>query len=213
VYLKPFNKRLLNQMTIVVTAFVRARPWLIPYANVAFPILSGLLCGIVLQNITWSLWLPLEVIIALLHADFTVGLVHMITDKLKLSEEHHDHPNLLVTDRIWERSGDNILFGYIYFYTLSWLFPPLTNIIAIGAFLGAHSNEYHRFQHMGHKAPWFIKKLWSTRLVMDPNHHHIHHIAAHQTQGAAYCILLGYTEPLVVLCEKGIDLLFGKLSR
>ena len=192
-------------MTILVHNIVNKYPFVKPYAEKIMPGLAVVLVWYLWSNLHWTWMIPRDFLIALLKADLIVGLVHMITDYYRLSEKHHTIPASLINEDFYDRSGDHILFGFIYFWSMSALAPYSSswiNIVVFGAFLGAFSNEYHRYQHMASNAPWIIKLLWKTGLFLSPSGHHVHHTAALTGQpGQAYCILTGHTEPIVKWVE------------
>jgi hypothetical protein len=193
-------------MSLLIGNLVLRYPILHNLFSLLFPLWSVLLTFGIFSHLTLNRTFVPDMLIGLFIADFISGTVHMLIDKFKLAEEHHEKPGLMVFDPYYSRSGDQMVFGTIYFLFFKWLLPQSLNITIWTVFFASFAIEHHRWHHMHHNAPWIVRQLWKTRLFIDDQDHKIHHtMVTYHNKLQNYSILTGYSEFLTLTVEKLLD--------
>ena len=150
-------------------------------------------------------------VLAFVIADFLSGLVHFLCDNLgspdtpivgqkfiKSFRDHHDDPMEMANGDFVSVNADNFSVCLpVLIPCAIWL--DVREHFLIGAFLAALmalvtiTNEAHKWAHAPNP-PGYIRALQSTRLVLTPANHALHHTAPHDSN---YCITSGSLKPVL----------------
>jgi sterol desaturase/sphingolipid hydroxylase (fatty acid hydroxylase superfamily) len=153
-----------------------------------------------LSKVVFSLYTPLYIFAGSLLADYVAGTGHMLLDKFKLAEEHHEKPWLIVHKEFFVQIGESLLINIF-----AWNFILPQTQLWIWTCLIASLGELNHVYHHKKEVPEILKFLWKYNILLSSQKHKVHHIEALQGKGKNYCVITGFTEPLVVLTEKGLD--------
>ena len=155
-------------------------------------------------------WTPLVVLLALLLADFTSGIVHWGADTwgseqmpvlgrrfLKPFRIHHLNPDDILRRGFVDLNGDVALLGLPLL--AAGLLIPLSDVsgrvstvfcVALGA-CALPTNQIHQWAHRSEVPPW-VRWLQRWGLILSPERHALHHAAPYTTH---YCITTGWCNP------------------
>jgi TMEM189-like protein len=162
------------------------------------------------------LWLiALAIPLGVVGGDFVSGIVHWAADTYGSEETpligpslvkpfrlHHIYPRDICTHGLVELTGNvcilavPVLTGSLY---LLWLLPQSGWLafsavcLALVAAATVATNQFHKWAHQespSSLARWLQRK----RLVLEPNHHQLHHT---QPFDSHYCITNGWLNPLL----------------
>jgi hypothetical protein len=162
------------------------------------------------------LWLvSLAVPLGIIGGDFISGLVHWAADTygsedmrvigpslVKPFRLHHIYPRDICTHGLVETTGNVCILAVpvlsVCLY-LMWLIPQ-SGLLAFGvvsfALIAAATvatNQFHKWAHQESPSP-FARWLQRKRLVLEPQHHKLHHT---QPFDMNYCITNGWLNPLL----------------
>ncbi|MGE0711834.1 MAG: fatty acid desaturase family protein [Planctomycetota bacterium] len=162
-----------------------------------------------------ALWLvPSVAFVAYLAADFVSGFVHFVGDTFGHEElpvlgpnfirpfrEHHTDPRAITRHDFVETNGNNCVVCIPAALLVYFLVPARTELWgnALAAFCAWFfvwifmTNQFHKWSHLEVIPPW-IQTLQRWRLILNPEHHDIHHTAPFDKY---FCITTGWLNPLL----------------
>lgn len=138
-------------------------------------------------NIELRWYSVIELLSGLYFADFIVGMGHMMTDRMRIAEEHHVLPANMLKKNFWCRNAENTVISLIF----SLIFP--CNTIYFASILGSYNGDFHYWQHNYQNVPWYIDILWRSGIFVDNKYHKLHHVD-HRSH---YTTIVAWSEPLV----------------
>jgi len=192
----------------IILEYVRDRyPHLVGLFNFVFGAIMCEFFFTLLSRMMFNLYTPFYVLGGILMADYVGGSLHMLIDKFKLAEDHHVRPWRISVQPFFIQFGESLLFNLFI-----WKICPQTQLWIWGCLISILIEANHLYHHKK-KVPEIIKFLWKHNILLSKERHKVHHIEALQGRGVNYCILTGFTEPLVVLTEKGLDFINGLVCR
>jgi hypothetical protein len=162
-------------------------PTIRPYTNPIAFLLFGVNLYINLSRIQWSWFSIIEFLSGLAFADFVVGMGHMLTDRMRIAEEHHIHPANMLKKNFWCRNAENTLLSLIF----SLVFP--CNVIYIASIIGSVNGDLHYWQHNYQNVPWILELFWKSGLLVDYKYHKLHHVD-HRSH---YTTVTAWSEPVI----------------
>lgn len=146
----------------------------------------------------------LEVLGAVLAADFVSGIVHWAEDTFGTETTpivgrwivapnvlHHQDASAFVAKGWLASSWDLVLAaGIVVAISIAggWFGPG----VAVLAFLGANANQFHKWCHAPTRAPLVVRTAWRSGLLQGPRHHARHHRGA---KNEAYCVVTPFVNP------------------
>jgi ubiquitin-conjugating enzyme E2 variant len=148
-----------------------------------------------------------EIIVAVLVADFLSGLFHWLEDAYgredwpligrlvtKPNILHHHDPRYF-TRHSWFQSSWLLLCIGFAVVVIAWLFGVLTWQVWLVVILGANANQIHKWAHQtpSENGP-FISLLQRIRLIQTPRHHGRHHT---NPKNSHYCVLTNFLNPIL----------------
>jgi len=170
--------------------------WLSKMLNWFFIILTYLYSGYLFASLTFSWFIPVYIFLGLFITDVISGTVHMLLDRFKLAEEHHEKPWLITQKPYFVKNGESLLFDICF-----WSLFPDYQIWIYAALFGIFVEINHTYQHEK-QVPKLVRLLWDSGLFVSAETHNIHHREARKGRGKNYCMLMGMSEPLVVFLER-----------
>lgn len=175
--------------------YPRFQPYTNPFGITLF--LLNLLHSIWYYNFyLHPFWIILDVALGMLLADFVLGFGHMISDRLELSDEHHAVPANVLRRNFWCLNAENTVISFVLKILLMWVYP--CNPIYIGAVIGSYNGSYHYWHHTPQNAPWIIKLLWKSGIVVDYKWHRLHHI----NHDDHYTLITSWSEPFIMWMDR-----------
>ncbi len=155
-------------------------------------------------------WIAAAVFTGYVLADFCSGFVHWMADRYGTEEtplvgqnyvkpfrEHHSDPKGMTYHDFVETNGNNSIVT-VPMMASAWLIGVDTTLglflftalvsLAFWVFL---TNQFHKWAHQD-DVPAVIAALQRARLVLDVEHHNVHHTAPHDKY---YCITSGWLNP------------------
>ncbi|HAN32476.1 MAG TPA: carotenoid synthesis regulator CarF [Myxococcales bacterium] len=152
-------------------------------------------------------WLAAGIFFGYVLADFTSGLVHWMGDRLGGYEtpilgaafirpfrEHHVDPKAMTTHDFIETNGNNSIVT-VPLMAAAWLIPTTSSLglfcfsVALSlAFWIFATNQFHKWSHQS-EVPAIVAWAQRTGLILEPNHHQVHHTSPYETY---YCITNGW---------------------
>ncbi|MBP7134162.1 fatty acid desaturase family protein [Patescibacteria group bacterium] len=148
-------------------------------------------------------------------ADFISGVVHWLGDTwgsaktplvgrafIRPFREHHVDEKAITRHDFIETNGTNSLVTLIILIPTLFLLPPtlgtIWTVLGVGFFSLCLSlfgtNQFHKWAHAGDKTPSFVRSLQKMHLILDPDHHRIHHTNPFDRY---YCITVGWMNPIL----------------
>jgi len=157
-------------------------------------------------------WMPLAAFVGILLSDFMSGFVHWLFDTwgnldtpvfgrlaIRTFREHHVDQKAITRHDFIETNGHNIALTVIYSVVGLYLIRPATATLS-DVFVGqmllcatlftAFTSQIHKWAHMD-QPPRIVALLQSARLIINPEHHSIHHSAPYNRN---YCITVGWLD-------------------
>ena len=154
----------------------------------------------------------ISIMIAYLCSDFLTGLLHFLLDNfgsttafwigpnlIKPFREHHNDPKSILEHDFLEVNGNSCLMGLVVLT----LFITFTEISASNLYVLSFTlslilfmvltNQIHKWSHLNYP-PYLIDRLQKYNLILNPNHHNIHHSYPFNKY---YCITNGWLNPLL----------------
>ena len=178
-------------------------------------LLAGIaLPGYLLWQAGYGVWLLLLLPFGLLGSDFTSGMFHWFFDNygspqtpvfgptIELFRVHHVLPQDIC------KSNFTFTVGHISVWSVPlilshllafiWIQPPLvysawTVFFSTANLFLIYTNQFHKWAHLPEKPSWMLW-LQERRLVLNTNHHHVHHTPPFDTY---YCITTGWMNPIL----------------
>lgn len=149
----------------------------------------------------------IEVIAAVLAADFLSGLFHWLEDAYgnenwpvtgrfvtKPNIIHHHDPRYFTRHGWLESSWLLLCFGLVIL-AAAWLCNLLTWQVWLVVILGVNANQIHKWAHRTPKENGpIIAVLQRARLVQTPRHHGLHHT---DPKNSHYCVLTNFLNPIL----------------
>ena len=158
-------------------------------------------------------WVALALLAGFVAADFGSGVIHWGFDRygsrttpivganfIVPFREHHVDPKGITRHGLIETNGNNCIA------TLVVLLPALVIDPSAGTFNGVllvtlasmcffvmGTNQFHKWAHED-QPPAIVRWLMAARLILEPNHHNIHHTPPFDRY---YCITTGWLNPLL----------------
>ena len=146
-------------------------------------------------------------------SDFVSGFVHWAGDTVgdestpifgpnfvRPFRFHHVDPEDITRHDFVETNGNNCIVVTPVLTLVLFLLPATTGVLfyacvvsACTAFFVFCTNQFHKWAHMKHPAPW-IRLLQRAGLILSPEHHSVHHSAPRDKY---YCITVGWMNPLL----------------
>ena len=190
---------------------------------------------VILAREIFALALPWTIIIftgllGYVLADFVSGFVHFLGDTfgsertfligktlVRPFREHHTDQLAITRHNFFVTNGNNclislplMLFMHVVLFTHTQTHFALAFTFAVLFFLIMSvfaTNQIHKWAHM-QKPPLIVKLLQNMRLILNPKHHVIHHVAPYTTY---FCITTGWLNPIIEKLRifKGIRKIFG----
>ena len=163
---------------------------------------------------TW--WtLGLAALAGYIGADFMSGTVHWLADRfgtpetpvvgpnfIKPFREHHKDPEDITRHDFFETNGNSSVVSMPLLLATALLVPTvpgaLLNVFILGSGLSLvlgvlATNQFHKWAHM-ETPPSYVKRLQRWGLILERQHHLVHHQAPFATY---YCITTGWLNPLL----------------
>ncbi len=148
-----------------------------------------------------------ELIVAVLVADFLSGLFHWLEDAYgnenwpiagrlitKPNILHHHDPRYFTRHGWFQSSWLLLCFGLVIL-AAAWLWDLLTWHIWVIVILGVDANQIHKWAHRTPKENGpIIGLLQRIRLVQTPRHHALHHT---DPKNSHYCVLTNFLNPIL----------------
>ncbi len=145
--------------------------------------------------------------IAVLAADFVVGVFHWIEDAYLRDDcpvlgELVARPNILhhyrprhFLKKSWVASCWDLWLVAGLILTAVWVFGTLTPAVWVFALLAGNANQIHKWAHRSRRenGPW-INLLHDLRILQGPKHHAIHH---KDTKSTHYCVITEFLNPIL----------------
>lgn len=145
--------------------------------------------------------------IAVLAADFVVGVFHWIEDAYLRDDcpvlgELVARPNILhhyrprhFLKKSWVASCWDLWLVAGLILTAVWVFGTLTPAVWVFALLAGNANQIHKWAHRSRRenGPW-INLLHDLRILQGPKHHAIHHTDPKSTH---YCVITEFLNPIL----------------
>ena len=149
----------------------------------------------------------LQIIGAVLVADFLSGLFHWLEDAYgrenwpitgqlvtKPNILHHHDPRAFTRNSWFESSWILLCLGSVVL-TAAWLVCALGWQVWLVVILGVNANQVHKWAHRTPRENGlFISLLQRVRLVQTPRHHACHHT---DPKNSHYCVLTNLLNPLL----------------
>lgn len=157
----------------------------------------------------------LALLVGLLLADLTSGLVHWWADRMAREDfpllgplfvrpfrEHHEDPAGICGHDFFETNGNTcmVVLPFLAAACLSTLAAPVGRgaLFASATFLAlvvwsCLTNQIHKWAHLP-RVPALVRRLQRARLVLSPSHHAEHH---EPPFACRYCITTGWLDPLL----------------
>jgi ubiquitin-conjugating enzyme E2 variant len=162
---------------------------------------------------------------AWLSADLASGLAHYAADNfgspstpligktmIQPFREHHLSPREMLKHGFLERNGNSALIslfalGWLPFVSPSPWTSPLATVALLMTLWVFLTNQIHAWAH-AERAPWGVRMLQRTGLILSPEHHAVHHApyeraadrwGSHEPDGSGgnYCITSGACDRLL----------------
>lgn len=157
-----------------------------------------------------TLWIGAAVFFGYVLADFCSGFVHWMADRygtvdtpyvgpnyVKPFREHHSDPKGMTRHDFIETNGNNSIVT-VPLMASAWFIPVNSSLglflftalvsLAFWVFL---TNQFHKWAHQD-EVPAIINRLQQAGIVLDVDHHNVHHTAPHDKY---YCITSGWLNP------------------
>lgn len=148
-----------------------------------------------------------SIAIAVLAADFVVGVFHWIEDAYLRDDcpvlgELVARPNILhhyrprhFLKKSWVASCWDLWLVAGLILTAVWVFGTLTPAVWVFALLAGNANQIHKWAHRSRRenGPW-INLLHDLRILQGPKHHAIHHTDPKSTH---YCVITEFLNPIL----------------
>lgn len=145
--------------------------------------------------------------IAVLAADFVVGVFHWIEDAYLRDDcpvlgELVARPNILhhyrprhFLKKSWVASCWDLWLVAGLILTAVWVFGTLTPAVWVFALLAGNANQIHKWAHRSRRenGPW-INLLHDLRILQGSKHHAIHHTDPKSTH---YCVITEFLNPIL----------------
>lgn len=168
-----------------------------------------------LNNSLWLLFISFP--ISWIAGDVISGLVHWLCDTygtvdtplfgqtlIRHFRSHHTYPRDICISPFAYTVGNvaiiSVLTLPIPVYLLyknpnSVLIAIITFTYAMITFLTLMTNQFHKWAHLeNERIPGYIKYLQSKSVILDPNHHRLHHTNPYDSN---YCITHGLANPFL----------------
>jgi plasmanylethanolamine desaturase len=146
-------------------------------------------------------------------ADFLSGVAHWAGDTVgdettpflgpnfvKPFRMHHVDPKDICHHDFVETNGNSSIVSVPVLLALLFFMPHhpgphvyITVVLASAALFVFCTNQFHKWAHAD-AAPWPVRWLQRSRLILSPQHHSIHHAAPHDKY---YCITVGWMNPVL----------------
>lgn len=148
----------------------------------------------------------LEVVGAVIAADFVSGLVHWAEDTFGTEStplvgrwivapnvlHHHDASAFVAKG--WLASSWDLVLAAGILVAISIAAGWFGAGVAVLAFLGANANQFHKWCHVPARAPLVVRAAWRSGLLQGPRHHARHHRGA---KNEAYCVITPFVNPVL----------------
>lgn len=155
------------------------------------------------------LWGAFALLMGMLLADFTSGVVHWAADNwgdpdwpilgsgfVRPFRHHHVDPEALTRHDFVELNGNNCIISLpcfvLCFFAPMWIGPQYAFIVGCSlvslAYWVLGTNIFHAWAHTP-EPPAYVVFLQRTRLILGKEHHHVHHVPPHHGN---YCITTGW---------------------
>lgn len=158
-------------------------------------------------GINGKLMAILQIIGAVLVADFLSGLFHWLEDAYgrenwpitgplvtKPNILHHHDPRSFTRNSWFESSWILLCLGFVVL-TVAWLVGALGWQVWLVVILGVNANQVHKWAHRTPRENGlFISLLQRVRLVQTPRHHACHHT---DPKNSHYCVRTNLLNPLL----------------
>jgi hypothetical protein len=162
-----------------------------------------------LLNLAHSIWYStvptsvvgvlIDVVFGLALADFVLGFGHMISDRFDLSDQHHAVPANVLRRGFWCLNAENTLITFILKLILMTIYP--CNAIHIASTIGSYNGSYHYWHHTPQTAPWIIRMIWKSGIVVDYRYHRLHH----QNHNDHYTLITSWSEPFIMWIDHTLN--------
>lgn len=175
---------------------------LIAFGALFLTTVAGASAALLASPLGW-VWLAGAVLAGWLAADLGSGLVHWLFDNyfeettpffgpnvVYPFREHHADPENITRHNLREMLGNSALVTLpvqLGAFALTELRPVLASFLSVAAIFGVLANLFHSWAHSP-RIPTWLCWLQKTRLVLNPDHHEIHHTPPH---AAHYCVCSG----------------------
>jgi ubiquitin-conjugating enzyme E2 variant len=113
---------------------------------------------------------------------------------------HHVDPEDITRHDFVETNGNNCIVAAPVLLLVLFLLPETTGflfytcvLIACTALFVFATNQFHKWAHTKHPAPW-VRLLQRANLILSPEHHVVHHTAPRDKY---YCITVGWMHPVL----------------
>jgi len=154
-------------------------------------------------------------IIGMLLADMFSGFVHWGFDTwgtietpvfgqfIRSFREHHLDSVEMCNHDFIEANADSVILTIPVLAYLIYSEPTSTtgwgvySVLIWTAILVCFTNEIHKWSH-SREVNAIVRLLQNCHLILPPRHHHIHHIAPHETY---YCITNGWMNPILEIID------------
>lgn len=148
----------------------------------------------------------IEVVGAVIAADFVSGLVHWAEDTFGTEStplvgrwivapnvlHHHDASAFVAKG--WLASSWDLALAAGILVAISIATGWFGAGVAVLAFLGANANQFHKWCHVPARAPLVVRAAWRSGLLQGPRHHARHHRGA---KNEAYCVITPFVNPVL----------------
>ena len=171
----------------------------------------------------------LEIVAAVLFADFISGVMHWVEDSygnpewpvigplvIRPNILHHEEPSAF-TKHSWLRSASVLLIPGAIVLAAAWACGMLTWHVMLVVALGVNANQFHKWNHMPAKQKGkFVVLLQKLFILQTPQQHGRHHAKYKDTN---YCVITNFVNPVLEevnfwrRLEGGIAVLFGVSKR
>ncbi len=167
---------------------------------------------------TGYIWLTLPAfIVAWIAGDVVTGLVHWFCDTygtaktpiighslIRNFRSHHTYPKDICVSPFVYTVGHVAIVSALTLPPLvyllmknpsSFILSSFTYTYAIVTFLTLMTNQFHKWAHLEQeKVPEYIKFLQRNKVILEPNHHNVHHTKPFASN---YCITHGLANPFL----------------
>jgi len=159
---------------------------------------------------------------AILAADLASGLVHWAEDTFGTEDTPiigrwivapnvlHHHDATAFVHKGWLASSWDLALLGLSVMAVAWWLGLFGWPVVLLTCVGANANEIHKWNHLGRRAPAFVRVLWSSRLLQRPGHHAAHHRGQKNTH---YCVVTPFLNPVLdgLGCWRGLERLLVPL--